>query len=104
VQHIEPCTPKLASKPPAGPQWTHEIKHDGYRLIARKQGDRLRLFTRRGYDWSDRYPRIVEAVEALPTGSATIDGEASIATKAALRVSNGSPGPRIRSQSKPRIP
>src|SRR5258708_36142642 len=74
---IEPCIPTLASRPPTGPQWVHEIKHDdGYRLIARKQAGRVRLFTRRGYDWSDRYPRIVEAVVALPASSATIDGEA----------------------------
>ena len=73
---IEPCIPTLAAKPPAGPQWVHEIKHDGYRMLARKTDGRVRLFTRRGYDWSDRYPRIVEAVTALPSGSATIDGEA----------------------------
>jgi ATP-dependent DNA ligase len=44
---IEPCIPTLVAKPPAGPQWVHEIKHDGYRLIARKQADRVLLFTRR---------------------------------------------------------
>jgi ATP-dependent DNA ligase len=43
----------------------HEIKHGGYRLIARKQDGRVRLFTRRGYDWSDRYPLIAKAVAAL---------------------------------------
>ena len=48
-----------------GPQWVHEIKHDGYRLIARKRAGRVRLFTRRGYDWTDRYPRIGEAVAAM---------------------------------------
>jgi hypothetical protein len=37
------------------------IKHDGYRLIARRNGDRVRLYTRRGYNWADRYPRILEA-------------------------------------------
>jgi bifunctional non-homologous end joining protein LigD len=73
---VEPCIPTLAQRPPAGPQWLHEIKHDGYRLVARKQDGRVRLFTRRGYDWSDRYPRIVEAVTALRAGPATIDGEA----------------------------
>jgi bifunctional non-homologous end joining protein LigD len=73
---IEPCIPTRASKPPVGPQWIHEIKHDGYRLIARKQGDRVRLFTRRGYDWTDRYPLIRKAVAAIGTASAVIDGEA----------------------------
>src|SRR5271169_4794340 len=73
---IEPCIPTLASRPPTGPQWVHEIKHDGYRLIVRKHDGRVRLFTRRGYDWSDRYPRIVEAVVAIRANSAIIDGEA----------------------------
>src|SRR6202035_2270909 len=70
------CIPTLAPRPPAGPEWVHEIKHDGYRLIARKQGDRVRLFTRHGYDWTERYPLIAKAVAALRASSATIDGEA----------------------------
>jgi len=73
---IEPCIPTRATKPPVGPQWIHEIKHDGYRLIARKRDGRVRLFTRNGFDWTDRYPRIREAVAALVPASATIDGEA----------------------------
>src|SRR6202790_4102816 len=73
---IEPCIPTRATKPPVGPQWIHEIKHDGYRLIARKRDGRVRLFTRNGFDWSDRYPRIGEAVAATQAASAVIDGEA----------------------------
>jgi bifunctional non-homologous end joining protein LigD len=73
---IEPCIPTQASRPPAGPQWVHEIKHDGYRLIARKQAGRVRLFTRRGYDWTDRYPLIAKAVAALKANPITVDGEA----------------------------
>ena len=72
---IEPCVPTLVEKPPTGPAWIHEIKHDGYRLIARRHRGRVRLFTRRGYDWTDRYPLIHHATEALPA-DATIDGEA----------------------------
>ena len=53
---VEPCIPTLAFKPPSGPFWVHEIKHDGYRLIVRRDGKVVRLFTRRGYDWTDRYP------------------------------------------------
>jgi hypothetical protein len=56
-----PCIPTLATKPLVGPQWIHEIKHDGYRLIARLDDERVRLFTRRGYDWTERYPLIREA-------------------------------------------
>ena len=76
ARRIEPCIPTRATKPPVGPQWIDKIKHDGYRLIARKQGSRVRLFTRNGFDWPDRYPRISEAVGALRTASATIDSEA----------------------------
>jgi bifunctional non-homologous end joining protein LigD len=73
---IEPCIPTRATKPPVGPQWIHEIKHDGYRLIARKRDSRVRLFTRNGFDWTERYPRISESVAALRALQAVIDGEA----------------------------
>jgi ATP-dependent DNA ligase len=49
---------------PAGPDWIHEIKHDGFRLLVQLEGDRVRLFTRNGHDWTDRYPFIVEAARA----------------------------------------
>src|SRR6202021_3799779 len=45
---IEPCIPTRADKPPAGPDWIHEIKHDGYRIMSRKKDGRARLSTRRG--------------------------------------------------------
>ena len=70
-----PAFRRLRPKPPVGPQWIHEIKHDGYRPIARRHGNRVRLFTRRGYDWADRYPLITKAMAALPR-DATIDDEA----------------------------
>jgi bifunctional non-homologous end joining protein LigD len=73
---IEPCIPTLASKPPVGPHWIHEIKHDGYRLIARRRAGEVHLFTRRGYDWTERYPRIRKAVGAIPAVSAVIESEA----------------------------
>jgi ATP-dependent DNA ligase len=73
---IEPCNPSVSTKAPTGPQWIHEIKHDGYRLIVRREGARVRVFTRRGYDWTDRYPGIVHAAKKLRVTSATIDGEA----------------------------
>jgi bifunctional non-homologous end joining protein LigD len=65
-------------KPPPGPDWIHEIKHDGYRLMARKVAGCLQLFTRRGYDWTDRYPAIAAAANALRATSFTIDGEAVV--------------------------
>jgi len=69
---IEPCIPTVAGKVPEGPMWVHEIKHDGYRVQVSKRDDRVRLFTRRGFDWSDRYPRIVEAAKRIK-GSFLID-------------------------------
>ena len=57
---IEPCQPSKVARPPSGPLWVHEIKHDGYRLIVRRDGLRVRCFTRNGHDWADRFPAIVE--------------------------------------------
>jgi bifunctional non-homologous end joining protein LigD len=56
----------------------HEIKHDGYRLQVRREGDKVRLFTRRGYDWSKRYPAIARTAAALRCTSFTLDGEAVV--------------------------
>jgi ATP-dependent DNA ligase len=72
----QPCIPTRGTKVPAGPEWLHEIKHDGYRLIVQREGKRVRLFTRNGYDWSDRYPLIVEAALRNRCTSFVIDGEA----------------------------
>jgi bifunctional non-homologous end joining protein LigD len=74
--YIEPCIPTRVDKPPVGPQWIHEIKHDGYRMIARKRDGRVNLFARRGFDWTDRYPLICTAVAKIPRGFVVIDGEA----------------------------
>jgi hypothetical protein len=52
---IEPCLPTKAARPPSGPHWVHEIKHDGYRLIVQRDGKCVRLFTRDGLDWSNRF-------------------------------------------------
>jgi bifunctional non-homologous end joining protein LigD len=60
---------------PSGPQWVHEIKHDGFRFICRRDSDRVRVFSRRGHDWTDRVPRIADALAKLRVKSVTIDGE-----------------------------
>jgi bifunctional non-homologous end joining protein LigD len=73
---FEPCIPTRGAKVPAGPDWLHEIKHDGYRLIVQREGKRVRLFTRNGYDWTGRYPLIVEAALKNRCSSFVIDGEA----------------------------
>jgi bifunctional non-homologous end joining protein LigD len=58
---VEPCLPSPIKFPPSGPGWIHEIKHDGYRLIVQREGKRVRLFTRNGHDWINRYPLIAVA-------------------------------------------
>ena len=72
---LKPCLPTGAPSPPVGPSWLHEIKRDGFRMLARRDGERVRLISRRGVDWGDRFPLVVAAVEALPARSCTIDGE-----------------------------
>ena len=75
---FEPCLPRLAKTPPAGPGWIHEIKHDGFRILARRDASRVRLITRNGYDFSERFPLIVAAIAALPARSCAVDGEARL--------------------------
>src|SRR3954471_14175509 len=74
-REYQPCIPTRGTKVPAGPDWLHEIKHDGYRLLVQREGKRVRLFTRRGYDWSDRYPLIVKAALRLRKTSFVLDRE-----------------------------
>jgi bifunctional non-homologous end joining protein LigD len=73
---FDPCIPTRGTKVPARPEWLHEIKHDGYRLVVQREGKRVRLFTRNGYDWSHRFPLIVEAALRNRQSSFVIDGEA----------------------------
>jgi bifunctional non-homologous end joining protein LigD len=61
--------------PPIGSGWMHEIKHDGYQLQVHVRDRRVRLFTRTGVDWSDRYPWIVEDAARLPVRRAIMDAE-----------------------------
>ena len=73
---IAPCLPTNAPQPPSGEAWLHEIKHDGFRVIARKDGERVKLYSRPGNDLTDRFPLIVEAAAKLRSRSCIIDGEA----------------------------
>src|SRR4051794_1225236 len=73
---ILPCQPALADRPPSGPGWLHEIKFDGYRVIARKDDERVRLWARTTSDYSSAFTRIRDAVAALAVESAVLDGEA----------------------------
>src|ERR1700738_5355547 len=83
---IEPCLPSLAKTPPTEPDWIHEIKHDGFRVMARRDGKKVRLISRKGKDLTYRFPLAVQAVAALPVHSCVIDGEAIISDATGLAV------------------
>jgi bifunctional non-homologous end joining protein LigD len=83
---IEPCLPSPAKAPPSGPGWIHEIKHDGMRIMARGDGAGVRLITRRGNDFTSRFPFVVAAVTALRARSFLIDGEAIVTNGDGLAV------------------
>lgn len=71
-------TPQLATsvaKPPAGPGWLHEIKYDGYRILARIKDGEVRLYTRNGNDWTGRFPSIASGLSSLRINDAWLDGE-----------------------------
>jgi bifunctional non-homologous end joining protein LigD len=72
---IKPQLTRNVDEAPAGDDWLHEIKYDGYRMHARLYGGKARLLTRTGLDWSRRYPRTIEALRALPAKTAYLDGE-----------------------------
>ena len=73
---VPPCLPTGAPCAPSGSDWWHEIKHDGIRVIARKDDKRIKLYSRPGNDLTHRFPQIVEALARLRSRSCIIDGEA----------------------------
>lgn len=75
---IEPCLATLVEAPPSGPDWVHEIKFDGYRLEARIADGTVQLLTRKGLDWTARFPSIAKALKGLKVQSAILDGEAVV--------------------------
>jgi bifunctional non-homologous end joining protein LigD len=75
---VVPAQPVKASKPPVGTDWVHEIKHDGYRIIVRRDGPSVRLYSRNAYDWTVRLAAIAAAAERIKAKSFTIDGEAVV--------------------------
>jgi bifunctional non-homologous end joining protein LigD len=72
------CLPTKSTTVSTGPDWLHEVKYDGYRLRLERDGDRVRLITRGGYNWTDRYPWIVEAARKIRRKQFLLDGEAVI--------------------------
>ena len=78
LRFIEPQLASLVDEPPEGKHWIHEIKHDGYRCQVLIEPDRVRVFTRNGHDWTDRFSSIARAARGLDCKSAILDGEAVI--------------------------
>lgn len=74
-EKLMPQLATLAEDPPHGPEWLHEIKYDGYRLIVRIENGKVRLLTRNGLDWTAKFPALARAMAALPVDSAIVDGE-----------------------------
>ncbi|RWY68800.1 non-homologous end-joining DNA ligase [Rhizobium sp. WSM1325] len=75
---VDPCLALLKPKPPKGPQWAFEVKWDGYRLSVHVEPTGIRILTRGGHDWTDRFPAIKQAAMWLPVGTAILDGEAVV--------------------------
>ena len=78
LRFIEPQLASPVDQPPEGKHWIHEIKHDGYRCQLLLERGQARVFTRNGYDWTDRYPSLVRAAMKLNCRSAILDGEAVV--------------------------
>src|SRR5260221_14432034 len=72
---IKPQLAVLVKEAPDGPDWLHEIKLDGYRMHARLDAGRVHILTRRGNDWTDKYPALAKAIAELPAQNAYLDGE-----------------------------
>jgi bifunctional non-homologous end joining protein LigD len=83
---FQPCLPRPAKQPPAGPDWIHEIKHDGFRIIAQRDAAGVRLVTRKGFDLADRFILAATAIAGLPARSCVIDGEAIACDQRGLSV------------------
>ena len=83
---IEPCLPSSAKAPPSGPGWIHEIKHDGFRILAQRDDAGVRLITRHGKELTHRFPLIDMAIKSLPVPSCLIDGEAIVCDQNGLAI------------------
>jgi bifunctional non-homologous end joining protein LigD len=81
---LEPSLASPCDKPPSGAKWVHEIKHDGYRIQARIEGAKTSLLTRKGLDWTARFPRVGLMLMRLGLKSALIDGEIVVEDEAGI--------------------
>ena len=71
-----PCIPSRGTLVPSHPDWIHEVKHDGFRMMVAKDGERVKLYSRNGHDFTARYPLIVETARRMRPSHFVLDGEA----------------------------
>src|SRR5437667_4439476 len=76
VVHAQLATP--VTDPPPGDEWLHEMKFDGYRILTRLEKGRVRLVSRNGKDWTERFPALADALGSLPAERAVVDGEVAV--------------------------
>jgi ATP-dependent DNA ligase len=77
-QAFEFCLPTRGTQVPSSPDWLHEVKYDGYRMMVVRDGVRVRLISRNGYEWTKRFPWIAETALKIKTKQFVIDGEAVV--------------------------
>ena len=96
---IKPQLAALVKAAPDGPGWLHEIKMDGYRMHARLDAGRVNILTRRGDDWTSKYPSIAQDIAGLPALSAYLDGELCGFSRTAARRSTSIRTPPTRARA-----
>ena len=101
---VPPQLTALTEIAPEGDEWAHELKWDGYRMHARIDAKDVRLLTRTGLDWTDKYPPIVEALRALPVSQAYLDGELCALSEAGLTSFSAMQAPSSRYGQRARTP
>lgn len=79
--HLSPQLATLIDSPPAGDQWLHELKFDGYRIIAFKQGNKIRLMSRNNREWTAYFPNVIAALKKLAVKNIIVDGEIVLLNK-----------------------
>ena len=102
---IEPCLPRSAKQPPAGPDWIHEIKHDGFRMMVRRDAAGVRLLTRNGIDWTTRFPAIADQARCVGAScslhASATDFNPSVPSVRAANTKTRPDCPRLLTSSRP---
>ena len=80
-EFFSPQLATLVSEPPAGDEWLHELKFDGYRMLYHLSRGKERFLSRNGKDWTEKFPGLLEALKKFPAASAILDGEIVIPDK-----------------------